>query len=258
MPPEAQPPYAQPPYAQPPQAPSPPPAPRQSAPDHTHLLEVARDHALVVNEAQANFFDWLGPFERYHSDGTDPLIYFDEHAVKVQWLGSVSRASNTWLWAWANPGFAAPEFAHWTDAARWLRDRAPRQEEFPQLRTPLFALPQVPGRLEATWPVAYLAFTLLRPKALFSLPHADGRSFLSIHDEAVPWAQPDPDRFPDLVARTLERSGGTAHGMIRAYAAWYGLQLTGLDSADPDRGTLGFGPDRVLRLHVTETGVQIQ
>ncbi|WP_026927634.1 DUF6882 domain-containing protein [Granulicoccus phenolivorans] len=236
--------------------PTDPQPPARPDPDHRHLLEVARDHALVVNEAQAHFFDWLGPFERYHSDDTEPVIYFDEHPIRVQWLGSVSNTSRTWLWAWANPGFATSETAGWTEAATWLRDQAPRQDEFWQLRTPLFPIPLVPGQPEATWPVSYLAFTLLRPKALFSLPHADGRSFLSIHDEAVPWAQPDPDRFADLLTRTLHRAGGGAAGMIRAYARWYSLPLTGLDADRPDRATLHFGPERALHLQVSDTDVR--
>src|SRR5690606_27691909 len=74
------------------------------------------------NSAMADFE--LGKYERYDWDQeTQQLTWSDEGIPKVvadiQFVGSISTISNTWLWSWANPSVIDSMSNHLNDVRRF-------------------------------------------------------------------------------------------------------------------------------------------
>lgn len=72
--------------------------------NHERLNAAVTAHlpiAIEAQEALTQAVDVSGP---YQADVTQGLLTISGRPLRVVLLGTVSKASNTWLWSWANEG----------------------------------------------------------------------------------------------------------------------------------------------------------
>jgi len=119
----------------------------------------------------------IGSHKRYDWDqATGELVFSNDgiHAVtaKVDFVGSISTASNTWLWAWAN--------FHLLEPIR-LRVEAVRDHGevhgYPRLTTAKWHAEMVDG-----WEMAAIAAHVLKAKGVYRSPSEKGALFMLISD----------------------------------------------------------------------------
>ena len=207
--------------------------------DHGDLYRFGARHAIIVNQAQEAFSEWLGDWSRFQIDPETQSIALDDRVLKAQLLGSHSYESDTWLWAWGNEGYQAPETAGFAEASRWLRDASPDREHAWQLRTRLFPVNEqlAAGGGTTGWPVLYACYGWLRPKAVFQFEYGPGRAFMSIHDEQVPAFAPTPVTLPRQASDSFAASPGVPFAeLLQTYAAWHRLGY----QASPEGLTVSF------------------
>jgi len=75
--------------------------------DFVDLIIKANDYLNEQQEICRSKYD-LGKYEKWYYDQETGLLTFSDGGVvklniKYEEVGSVSKISNTWLWAWANP-----------------------------------------------------------------------------------------------------------------------------------------------------------
>ena len=132
-----------------------------------------------IAQAQSDFN--LGTYERFdwHQE-TGELIWSDagvpKVVAKVQFVGSVSKKSNTWLWSWANPtildGVKQDLYAVKTFGEEHHIDR---------LSTAKWPAGEVDG-----WEMTSVAAKLCGAKGAYRAPDSNGFTFLIFTD--ISWA----------------------------------------------------------------------
>lgn len=123
----------------------------------------------------------LGKWSRYDwSQETRQLVFSDKGAPKViadiQFVGSVSTETDTWLWAWDNGSVDRRLF----EALLRVRQYG-EAHGFPHLTTPKWYAHEVDG-----WEMTSIAAFLLRAKGAYRSPGKNGFTFMII--TAVGWA----------------------------------------------------------------------
>ena len=81
--------------------------PRPEAFDYQQYLDASMEGLKLMNSAHQSTWH-LGEAERWNVDQESGMIVFSFEdgtiaQAKVQIIGSLSNASKTWLWSWANP-----------------------------------------------------------------------------------------------------------------------------------------------------------
>lgn len=79
-----------------------PSIPAGTAVDHRALYEFGARHSIVVNEAQEAFSNWVGQWSSWQVDMEAGLLSLGERRVEIQFLGTHSFETDTWLWSWGN------------------------------------------------------------------------------------------------------------------------------------------------------------
>ena len=123
----------------------------------------------------------LGKWSRYDwSQETRQLVFSDRGAPKViadiQFVGSVSTETDTWLWAWDNDSVDPGLF----EALLRIRQYG-EAHGFPHLTTPKWYAHEVDG-----WEMTSIAAFLLRAKGAYRSPGKNGFMFMII--TSVGWA----------------------------------------------------------------------
>src|SRR5215470_14700765 len=117
----------------------------------------------------------LGKWSRYDwSQETRQLVFSDRGAPKViadiQFVGSVSTETDTWLWAWDNDSVDPRLF----EALLRIRQYG-EAHGFPHLTTPRWYAHEVDG-----WEMTSIAAFLLRAKGAYRSPRENGFTFMII------------------------------------------------------------------------------
>lgn len=194
--------------------------------DHTELRDFAARHSLIVNEAQDQFAALVQDAPSWQFDPFAGQLILGDREFAAQLLGSHAYESDTWLWAWGNSAYETDELRPVTAAARWLRDESPDRERAWQVRTPVFPLgEQLHQGGVAGWPLLYAAFIWLGARATYTGDYGQGRLFLTIHDEQLPWPKPDAITLPRLLTDTVAGTGLGATPLVECYAAHHRLDL---------------------------------
>ena len=117
-------------------------------------------------------FDW--------DQETRQLIFSENGVLKViadiQFVGSISTKSDTWLWAWANDT-VDPQLS---SAMRLVRDYG-EKHGFEQLTTKKWHAHEVDG-----WEMTSIAAFLLKARGAYRSPKDDGFTFMVMTD--MRWA----------------------------------------------------------------------
>ena len=143
---------------------------------------VAESMTYLQERQDALYADYsLGSWQRYHWDQeTAQLTFSADGQIRVvadiQFVGSVSRVSNTWLWSWANPSFLA--------AVRQDVRRVRRYGEGQRYLKLVSAC--WPAEERDGWEMAAVAAFLLRAQGVYRSPGDQGFTFMVM--TRVGWA----------------------------------------------------------------------
>lgn len=144
---------------------------------------VTRSHEYLTARQDALRDEFgVGRWKRWHWDqDTGLLVFFDDSVARVvaevQFVGSVSTISRTWLWAWANPTIDQA-------LTRGLAEvRALGEEQgIPQLTTAKWDANETDG-----WEMTSITAYVLQAKGGYRTP--DDHGFLYMVMSSIAWAQ---------------------------------------------------------------------
>ena len=124
----------------------------------------------------------LDSYERYDWDQDAAQLVFSNGGVpalvaSIQFVGSVSTRSNTWLWSWANPSFVETARAQ----VRRVRNHG-EQHGLLKLACAYWAADEEDG-----WQMAAVSAFLLQAQGAYRTPDEGGFTFMIMTD--VRWAQ---------------------------------------------------------------------
>jgi hypothetical protein len=144
------------------------------------LIETAQTY---LRECQAELEEEfrLGHWPRFDwYQETQQLVFSENGIAKVaagiQFVGSISNQSNTWLWAWANDS-VDPQLS---TSMITVRDYG-EQHGFDQLTTKRWHAHEVDG-----WEMTSIAAFLLKARGAYRTPKGPGFTFMIMTD--VHWA----------------------------------------------------------------------
>jgi hypothetical protein len=98
----------------------------------------------------------------FSSDGVPAVI------ARIEFVGSISSKSDTWLWSWANPGVLNSVKERM--ATLW---QFGEQEDFPHLTVPKWSAEEIDG-----WEMAAVAAHILDARGVYRTPSDTGFTFL--------------------------------------------------------------------------------
>lgn len=133
--------------------------------------------ALHAKQAALEAQYTLGRHKRFDYDQETATLVFSNDGVPavvgdVEFIGSISTRSNTWLWAWAN--FSNLPSVRSRIAA--VRDFG-EDKGYPHLTVPQWAAEEVDG-----WEMAGIAVDVLGAKGVYRVPSVNGFLFMAIMD----------------------------------------------------------------------------
>ena len=143
---------------------------------------VADAMTYLQEQQNALYTDFsLGRWQRYHWDQeTGQLVFSADGHIRViadiQFVGSVSTASNTWLWSWANPAFLPAV----KQEVRRVRTYG-AEHRYLKLVSACWPAEERDG-----WEMAAVAAFLLKAKGAYRSPHEHGFTFMVMTN--VAWA----------------------------------------------------------------------
>ncbi len=205
-------------------------------PDHNHerFNEAVVAHLPVAMEAQealSQVVDLNGP---YQADIEQGIVTIAGRPLRVVLLGTVSKASGTWLWSWANQGFSPGLPA--IGPVRRVAELAQPWGLW-ELGQPQFSLDGVlDAGLGAGARVALLAAPLAGATAFYSADYGAGIAYFGIVDPGVPRPRAEGVTFPRRIMAAVNLQPGNPRSQVLTYAAVHDLRVT--------------GDDRQLKVHI--------
>ena len=149
---------------------------RQDAEAFAKLVAEAMAY-LQAKQAELNAEFRIGEYERYDWDQeTGQLVFSDggraRVAAQIQFVGSVSTVSNTWLWAWANDSYEETIRA----GVRRVRQFG-TEHRFLRLASARWQADEVDG-----WEMTAVAAFLLQAQGAYRSPGDRGPAFMILND----------------------------------------------------------------------------
>ena len=154
---------------------------RMSEKHYRALVSESNDYLKAqVERCKADFN--VGGYQRYDWDQEKGQLIWSDAGVpkviaKVQFVGSISKKSNAWLWSWANPTIL--------DAVKqdMLKVKAfGKQKGIERLMTAKWTADENDG-----WEMTALAARLLNARGGYRSPDSNGFTFMVITD--IHWAR---------------------------------------------------------------------
>lgn len=134
----------------------------------------------VQDQTKAEFN--LGAYERYDWDQeNETLVFSDQDIAKViaqiQFVGSISIETNTWLWAWANDSVLPGLYEE-----IWRVKAFGEENNYWQLHMSKWEADEVDG-----WTMTAIAANLLRARGAYRSPKDNGYTFMIF--TRIDWAE---------------------------------------------------------------------
>lgn len=159
------------------------PAPPAKPPTEAFSELVAESTAyLKARMARAQEEFKLGNYERFDYNQTAATLTWSDAGVpkviaKIQFAGSTSFQSKTWLWSWANPSIL--EIAK--SDIHTVKEFGQRMK-YPRLTEAKWPAEEVDG-----WEVTAIAASLLKAKGAYRAPDSRGYAFMIFTE--IRWAK---------------------------------------------------------------------
>ena len=152
--------------------------------DEDAFAQLMRDAVAYLDVAQSAMREHfrLGDYDRYHWDqDTGELVFSSAGTPKVvaaiQFVGSLSTRSNTWLWSWANKSYLE-SVRREVRKVRKIGD----ERRFMKLAAARWPATEADG-----WDMTAVTAYLLRAQGVYRSPGDTGFTFMVMTD--VKWAQ---------------------------------------------------------------------
>lgn len=193
--------------------------------NHERLNAAVAAHlpiAIEAQEALTQAVDVSGP---YQADVTQGLLTISGRPLRVVLLGTVSKASNTWLWSWANEGFSAqlPSVAPVRKVTQFAESWG-----IWELGIPQFSIDGVVDTgLGPGASVALLAVPLVGATAFYTADYGTGLAYFGIVDPAVPRPPAHGYTFARRIMSAVELMPGHARSQVLTYASVHDLRVVG-------------------------------
>ena len=147
------------------------------------LLADACEWATNRQETLKRVFE-IGKYERFDWYQERGVIIFSDAGVAkviadIQFVGSTSKLTKTWLWAWANSSFLEPV----TRAAHHLRHFG-EQARFEKLARAKWYGDETDG-----WEMTSIQAKLIGAEGMYRTPSTNGATFMTLSN--IRWASPD-------------------------------------------------------------------
>lgn len=205
-------------------------------PDHNHerFNEAVVAHVPIAMEAQEALAQAVDLNGAYQADIEQGVVTIAGRPLRVVLLGTVSKATGTWLWSWANQGFSPMLPA--IGPVRRAADLAQPWGLW-ELGEPQFSLDGVLDTgLGAGASVALVAAPLVGATAFYSADYGAGIAYFGIIDPAVPRPVAQGVTFPRRIMAAVSLQPGNPRAQVLTYAAVHDLRVT--------------GDDRQLKVHI--------
>jgi uncharacterized protein DUF6882 len=218
-------------------------------PDHNHdrFNEAVVAHVPIAMEAQEALAQAVDLNGAYQADIEQGVVTIAGRPLRVVLLGTVSKATGTWLWSWANQGFSAM-----LPAIGPVRRAAELAQPWGlwELGEPQFSLAGVLDTgLGAGASVALVAAPVVGATAFYSADYGAGIAYFGIVDPAVPRPPAQGVTFPRRIMAAVDLQPGNPRAQVLTYAAVHDLRVTG----DDRQLKVHIGPD-VLSVVFDERG----
>ncbi|MFT3969952.1 MAG: hypothetical protein QM695_06645 [Micropruina sp.] len=201
---------------------------------HERFNEAVVAHVPIAMEAQEALAQIVDLNGAYQADIEQGVVTIAGRPLRVVLLGTVSKASGTWLWSWANQSFGPtlPAIAPVRRAAEMAGPWG-----LWELSEPQFSLAGVLDTgLGAGASVALIAAPLVGATAFYSADYGAGIAYFGIVDPAVPRPAAQGVTFPRRIMAAVDLQPGNPRAQVLTYAAVHNLRVT--------------GDDRQLRVHI--------
>ncbi|TXS56531.1 DUF6882 domain-containing protein [Streptomyces sp. t39] len=217
------------------------------------FLRLTERHAAWGAEQLETFNEFL-PTGEWSADLGQCLYRQSGRELRISLLGTFEVNECSWLWAWANPGFASSPVA-----AAAERVRAYGQAHgLPEFTGELVRLDGHPDPRTAAETLAFTAMGVLGAAGYIGVQASpDARAYMVPDDPQVPRAEPDAITLPRVLLTGVSLLGGSGRAAVEGYVAHHDLPRRAaadrLSAGLPDGGTVDVvfdEHDRIAYVHV--------
>ncbi|MBK8459439.1 MAG: DUF6882 domain-containing protein [Micropruina sp.] len=196
---------------------------------HDRFNDAVAAHLPIAMEAQDALAAVADLGAAYTADIEQARLVIAGIPLWVTLLGTVAKESNTWLWAWANPGFR-PDLAAIAPTAG-LRAVGESWQLW-ELASEGFSLAGIADTgLGAGSSVALVAAPLVGATAMYAADYGAGVAYFGIRRESVPRPATSPAQLERFLRRAADVFPGHARAQILTYAQVHDLRVLGQGSA---------------------------
>ncbi|MBT2367802.1 hypothetical protein J7E88_21440 [Streptomyces sp. ISL-10] len=202
------------------------------------FLRLTEEHSAWGAE-QLEIFNEFLPVGEWSADLGQCLYRQAGRELRISLLGTLDTDEQSWLWAWANPGFEGTPVARAAEEVR----RYGQANGLREFTDDLVRLAGHDDPRRAAETLAFAAMGVLGATGYIGVQaNASARAYLVPDDPQVPRAEPDAITLPRVLLTGAALLGGSARQVVSGYFAHHGLphrEAPGRMSAGlPDGGTV--------------------
>ncbi|UYQ63949.1 DUF6882 domain-containing protein [Streptomyces peucetius] len=217
------------------------------------FLHLTEQHAAWGAQQLETFNEFM-PMGEWSADLGQRLYRQSGRELRISLLGTFDVNAESWLWAWANPGFAGSPVAA---AAERLRAYG-QTRGLPEFTDELVPLAGHDDPRRAVETLAFTAMGVLGAAGYIGVQASpDGRAYMVTDDPQVPRAEPDAITLPRVLLTGTGLVGGSARRSVAGYFDHHDLPVRHTDdrmsAGLPNGGTVEVlfdDLDRIASVHV--------
>ncbi|MGW0703373.1 DUF6882 domain-containing protein [Streptomyces sp. NPDC002867] len=217
------------------------------------FLRLSEQHAAWGAEQLEAFNEFL-PMGEWSADLGQCLYRQSGRELRISLLGTFDTDEQSWLWAWANPGFQGSPVVQ---AAETLRAYG-RTHGLPEFTSELLHLAGHEDPRRAAETLAFTAMGVLGASGYIGVQaNPSARAYLVPDDPRVPVAEPSAITLPRVLLTGAGLLGGSARRVVEGYFAHHDLPVRRaadrMSAGLPDGGTVDVlfdDLDRIASVHI--------
>ncbi|MFB9512856.1 DUF6882 domain-containing protein [Streptomyces purpureus] len=217
------------------------------------FLRLTERHSAWGAEQLETFNEFI-PMGEWSADLGQCLYRQSGRELRISLLGTFDTDDQSWLWAWANPGFEGSPVVEAAGKAR----RYGQEHGLPEFTNELIHLAGHEDPRRAAETLAFTAMGVLGAAGYIGVQaNPSARAYMVPDDPQVPRAEPNAITLPRVLMSGAALLGGSAREVVDGYFAHHELpRRAGADRISaglPDGGTVDVlfdDLDRIASVHV--------
>ncbi|MEU0392886.1 DUF6882 domain-containing protein [Streptomyces sp. NPDC006208] len=183
------------------------------------FLRVTEQHAAWGAEQLETFNEFM-PMGEWSADLGQCLYRQAGRELRISLLGTYDTSEQSWLWAWANPGFQGTPVAA---AAEKVRQYG-QAHGLPEFTHELIQLAEHDDPRRAAETLAFAAMGVLGAAGYLGVQASpEARAYMVPDDPQVPRAEPDAITLPRFLLTGAGLLGGSARQVVAGYFGHHDL-----------------------------------